>query len=285
MLASGTAAELYRRGRRLDRLSAPPRLAWVRRHEPDRWAAAARLSMIADWIVFRLTGTLVTEASIGSTSGLFDLGLRAWSPEIMTLCELKPCLFPEVVEAGMIAPPGVGSGGPADGPAPRGRRWRPAAWTRRSAWPVRGERFLAISRSPAGASWKQSPSQRIRPPWNRPDGCARSAMSSRASGWWRGSASTPDPRCAGSGIRQGVRDQGVRDQGVRAAAGRPAGYTWLEQLRRRRCRPEHAASPRDWPRPTPGPGRTGSRPSRPGRRPGRARRRGPSRRPPPTRPA
>ena len=26
-------------------------------------------------------------------------------------------------------------------------------------------------------------------------------MSSRASGWWRGSASTPDPRCAGSGIK------------------------------------------------------------------------------------
>src|SRR6201994_4615488 len=83
--------------------SAPPRLAWVPRHEPDRWAAVTRLSMIADWIVFRLTGTLVTEASIGSTSGMFDLGRRVWSPEIMTLCELEPALFPEVVEAGTIA--------------------------------------------------------------------------------------------------------------------------------------------------------------------------------------
>ena len=103
MLASGTAAELYRRGGGWIALSAPPRLAWVRRHEPDRWAAATRLSMIADWIVFRLTGTLVTEASIGSTSGIFDLGRRAWSPEIMTLCELEPALFPEVVEAGTVA--------------------------------------------------------------------------------------------------------------------------------------------------------------------------------------
>ena len=104
-------------------------------------------------------------------------------------------------------------------------------------------------------------------------GCARSAMSSRASGWWRGSASTPDPRCAGSG---------TKGSGPPRAARRvtPGWSNW-----RRRCRPEHAASPRDWSRPTPGPGRSGSRPFRPRRRPGRASRRGPSRRPPPTPPA
>ena len=102
MLADGTAAELYRRGGGWISLSAAPRLAWVRRHEPGLWAAATRLSMIADWIVFRLTGTLATEASIGSTSGLFDLGRRAWSPELLNRCGLEPGLFPEVVEAGTV---------------------------------------------------------------------------------------------------------------------------------------------------------------------------------------
>jgi adenosylmethionine-8-amino-7-oxononanoate aminotransferase len=82
--------------------------------------------------------------------------------------------------------------------------------------------------SPAGASGSR-PSRRHRPPWNRPDGCARSAMSSRASGWWRGSASTRDSRCAGSGIK---------GPGPLRAARRatPGWNTW-----RRRCRPEHAA--------------------------------------------
>src|SRR5487761_1763299 len=103
MLAGGTAAELYQRGGGWISLCAPPRLAWVRRHQPGLWAAAARLSMIADWMVFRLTGTLVTEASIGSTSGMFDLGRRSWSAEIITLCGLPPGLFPEVVEAGTVA--------------------------------------------------------------------------------------------------------------------------------------------------------------------------------------
>ena len=102
MLADGTAAELYRQGGGWLSLSAAPRLAWVHRHEPGVWAAATRLSMIADWMVFRLTGTLATETSIGSTSGLFDLGGRAWSPELLTLCGLETALFPEVVEAGTV---------------------------------------------------------------------------------------------------------------------------------------------------------------------------------------
>ena len=103
MLADGTAAELYRRGGGWISLSAAPRLAWVRRHEPGVWGAATRLSMIADWMVLRLTGALATETSIGSTSGLFDLGRRVWSPELLSRCGLESGLFPEVVEAGTVA--------------------------------------------------------------------------------------------------------------------------------------------------------------------------------------
>ena len=100
LLASGTAGHLYRLGGGWISLSAPPRLAWVRQRQPALWDACARLSMIADWMVYRLTGTLVTEPSIGSTSGMFDLGARTWSAPIMDLCGLRPALFPEVVGAG-----------------------------------------------------------------------------------------------------------------------------------------------------------------------------------------
>jgi autoinducer 2 (AI-2) kinase len=100
LLAGGMAGDLYRLGGGWISLSAPPRLAWVRQCQPALWDACARLSMIADWMVYRLTGTLVTEASIGSTSGMFDLGARTWSASIMELCGLRPALFPEVVAAG-----------------------------------------------------------------------------------------------------------------------------------------------------------------------------------------
>ncbi|HEV8279645.1 MAG TPA: FGGY family carbohydrate kinase [Streptosporangiaceae bacterium] len=100
LLAGGMARDLYRLGGGWISLSAPPRLAWVRQCQPALWDACARLSMIADWMVYRLTETLVTEPSIGSTSGMFDVGARTWSAPIMDLCGLRPALFPEVVGAG-----------------------------------------------------------------------------------------------------------------------------------------------------------------------------------------
>src|SRR6266487_195402 len=71
-LASGMAARLYDLGGGWISLAAPPRLAWIRQHRPALWAAGGKLSMIADWMVYRLTGTLVTEPSVGSTSGMFE---------------------------------------------------------------------------------------------------------------------------------------------------------------------------------------------------------------------
>jgi len=102
LLASGMADRLYQLGGGWISLSAPPRLDWVRQHRPAVWQSCARLSMIADWMVYRLTGTLVTESSIGSTSGLFDLEARTWSASITDLCGLRPSLFPEVVGAGTV---------------------------------------------------------------------------------------------------------------------------------------------------------------------------------------
>lgn len=102
LLASGMAARLYELGGGWISLSAPPRLDWVRRHQPALWESCTQLSMIADWMAYRLTGTLVTEPSIGSTSGMFELGARRWSPAIMDLCGLRPTLFPEVVDAGTV---------------------------------------------------------------------------------------------------------------------------------------------------------------------------------------
>ena len=100
LLDSGMAGQLYQLGGGWISLSAPPRLDWVRQHQPALWQSCARLSMITDWMVYRLTGTLATESSIGSTSGLFDLNARTWSAPIMDLCGLRPSLFPEVVGAG-----------------------------------------------------------------------------------------------------------------------------------------------------------------------------------------
>ena len=263
MLADGTAAELYRRGRWRDFITAPPRLAWVRRHQPGIWAEIRRFSMIADWMVLRLTGTLASEASIGSTSGLFDLGRAPWSPELLAQCGFDPAWFPEVVEAGTVVRAGVRPGRRPDGLAAGNlRSWR-GGWTPRSAWPARSRaqgRAMppGLHRSPA-SFWKQTvlaTAPVVEPARPAAHDLPRPA---RANGWSRALGSTPGSRCAGSGTRP------PRTAGCRATPSSRNGP--------RRFRPAPVDLPHGWSRPTPGPGHAGSRrsrrgPRRPGTRPG-----------------
>ena len=47
-----------------------PKQAWLARHRPGILEAAGSLGMLSDWIVYRLSGTQVTEPSCGSSSGI-----------------------------------------------------------------------------------------------------------------------------------------------------------------------------------------------------------------------
>ena len=269
LLADGTAAELYRRGGGWISLSAAPRLAWVHRHEPGVWAAATRLSMIADWMVFRLTGTLATEASIGSTSGLFDLGRRAWSPELLARCGLRAAWFPEVVEAGTVVGQVSGGASSQTGLAPG---TPVVAGGLDTALGLAGPRPAVPGRLTVtgGSFWKQTVVAAA--PAVEPAGRLRTICHIRpgqwlvegigfyagfALRWLRDQAAAVIP-AAGPAARPAGRPPGV------PAAARRASPGWRNWPRR--YRPGLAASPPGWSRPTPGPGPAGSRRSRPARK-------------------
>ncbi len=103
LVQQGLAERIYRKGGDWVAITAPARLRWIKHHEPDVFAAAAHLNMLADWIAFRLSGEYVTDPSIGSSSGMFDLATRTWSPEIVDICEMRTEVFPTVFEPGTVA--------------------------------------------------------------------------------------------------------------------------------------------------------------------------------------
>ena len=89
--------------------------------------------MLGDWILTKLSGEFVTDASLGSSSGMFDLARRDWSDRVLEICGLDRAVFPPVVEPGTVigavtrAPPRRPGFGPA-------RRWSSAAPTPSSAF-------------------------------------------------------------------------------------------------------------------------------------------------------
>jgi autoinducer 2 (AI-2) kinase len=58
--------------------------------------------MLSDWVLFELSGRLVTDPSIGSSSGMFDLRKRDWSDEIFQIADLPRGINTEVFESGSI---------------------------------------------------------------------------------------------------------------------------------------------------------------------------------------
>jgi autoinducer-2 kinase len=100
LVRSGAAQEIYDRSGDWVAITAPARFLWIAAHEPDVFAAVAHVGMLGDWILTRLSGAFVTDPSLGSSSGMFDLAERDWSDRILEICGLDRSVFPPVVEPG-----------------------------------------------------------------------------------------------------------------------------------------------------------------------------------------
>jgi autoinducer 2 (AI-2) kinase len=103
LVASGAAQEIYDLAGDWVAITAPARFLWIARHEPDIFASIAHVGMLGDWILKKLSGEFVTDASLGSSSGMFDLAARDWSDRILEVCSLDRSVFPPVLESGTVA--------------------------------------------------------------------------------------------------------------------------------------------------------------------------------------
>lgn len=90
-------------GNPLDTEFSATKLAWVRANEPAVWARVRSISLPKDAFRRRLTGTLVTDASDASGTGLLHLATRSWSNELLTAWGLDRDLLPEIALSTSLA--------------------------------------------------------------------------------------------------------------------------------------------------------------------------------------
>ncbi len=79
-----------------------PKLLAVRDLEPGRWAATRRVLFLHDWLVWRMTGEQVTEASFACAGGMADVAARDWARDLLSDSGIGPDLLAPVVEAGEL---------------------------------------------------------------------------------------------------------------------------------------------------------------------------------------
>ena len=91
------AADLHRAtGTPVHPMSPLVKLAWFSEHEPDLARRAAHWLGLKDYVVYRLTGQLVTDHSCASGTGLLDLRTLDWYPPALALAGIEATQLPEL---------------------------------------------------------------------------------------------------------------------------------------------------------------------------------------------
>jgi autoinducer-2 kinase len=102
LIRGGEAQEIFEQSGDWVSITAPARLLWIARHQPEVFASIAHLGMLGDWILTRLSGEFVTDPSLGSSSGMFKLSDRDWSDRVLQICGLDRSVFPPVIDSGTV---------------------------------------------------------------------------------------------------------------------------------------------------------------------------------------
>jgi len=92
--------EFYAQSGQTFALGALPRLLWLKNNRSEIYNKVAKISMIGDWILARLSGIIATDPSNGGTTGIFSLSHRDWVSDMAAKVGLKDDIFPPVLEVG-----------------------------------------------------------------------------------------------------------------------------------------------------------------------------------------
>ena len=74
------------------------KILWLKRNEPDCFAAVEKVLLLKDYIIFRLTGRYVGEYSIYPFSYYFDVIKKEYWAEPLRYCGIDMCKLPALIE-------------------------------------------------------------------------------------------------------------------------------------------------------------------------------------------
>ncbi|MGB5867281.1 MAG: autoinducer-2 kinase [Arcobacteraceae bacterium] len=98
----GVEEDFYSQSGQTFALGAIPRIMWLKNNKPELYEHVEYISMISDWILYKLSGIIASEPSNAGTAGVFSLENRDWVSEMAKKVGIKDDIFPEVYETGEV---------------------------------------------------------------------------------------------------------------------------------------------------------------------------------------
>jgi gluconokinase len=95
---SGQAADLHAAtGVPVHPMTPLAKLLWFADHDRQTWTAARWWVGLKDYLLWWLTGTLATELSSASATGMLDMATRTWSTAALVLCGVSAGHLPDIL--------------------------------------------------------------------------------------------------------------------------------------------------------------------------------------------
>lgn len=82
-----------------------PKLLWMQKNEPERFAKIEKIMLPKDYLVYRLTGAHATDYSDASGMLLLDVEHKCWSKQMLEICGITEQQMPQLYES--FAPVGT----------------------------------------------------------------------------------------------------------------------------------------------------------------------------------
>ena len=94
--------QFYKESGQTFALGALPRIMWLKNNKPELYKKVTSISMISDWILYKLSGVIGSDPSNAGTSGVFSLENRDWLPNMASKVGIKDDIFPKTYEVGEV---------------------------------------------------------------------------------------------------------------------------------------------------------------------------------------
>lgn len=79
------------------------KLLWLRQHEPKVFKAAAKFLMVADYLIYRLTGQFATDHALNPSTLYYDLRKGCWWGTMLDLIGISSGQLPSLLNSGEVA--------------------------------------------------------------------------------------------------------------------------------------------------------------------------------------
>jgi len=94
--------EFYKISGQTFALGALPRILWLKNNRPKVYEKVSSISMISDWILYKLSGVIANDPSNAGTSGIFSLDKRDWMSSMAKKVGIKDDIFPRTYDVGEV---------------------------------------------------------------------------------------------------------------------------------------------------------------------------------------